>query len=128
MLPYILTAFYALYHSWLSSVQFSCSVVSNSLWPHEPQHTRPPCPSPTPGVYPNPSPLSRWCHSTTSSSVVPFSSCLQSFQYQGLFKWVSSSHQVAKILKFQLQHQSFQWTSRTDLLYLFKINNPALIF
>ena len=61
-----------------SSVQFSRSVVSDSLWSHEPQHTRLPCPSPTPRVHPNPCPLSRWCHSTISSSVVPFSSCLQS--------------------------------------------------
>ena len=82
------------------SVQFSRSVVSNSLWPHEPQHTRPPCPSPTPGVQPNPCPLSRWYHPTISSSVVPFSSCLQSFQHQGLFQWVSFSHQVAKVLEF----------------------------
>ena len=52
---------------------------TNSLWPHEPQHARPPCPSPTPGVHPNPCPSSRWCHPTISSSVVPFSSCLQSF-------------------------------------------------
>ena len=62
-----------------SSVQFSHSVVSDSFWPHESQHTRLPCPSPTPGVYPNSCPLSRWCHPTISSSVVPFSSCLQSF-------------------------------------------------
>ena len=73
-------------------VQFSCSVVSDSLWPHEPQHARPPCPSPTPGVHPNLCPLSRWCHPTISSCVIPFSSCPQSFQHQGLFKWVSSSH------------------------------------
>ena len=50
-----------------------------TLWPHEPQHSRPPCPSSTPGVHPNPCPLSRWCHPTISSSVVPFSSCPQSF-------------------------------------------------
>ena len=62
-----------------SSVQFSRSVVSNSLQPHEPQHARPPCPSPTPGVYPISCPLSRWYHPTISSSVVPFSSCPQSF-------------------------------------------------
>ena len=60
-------------------IQFSHSVVSDSLWPQEPQHTRPPCPSPTARVYPNPCPLSRWCHPTISSSVVPFSSCPQSF-------------------------------------------------
>ena len=62
-----------------SSVQFSCSVVSNSLWPHEPQHARPPCPSPTPRVYSNSCPLCQWCYPTISSPVVPFSSCPQSF-------------------------------------------------
>ena len=56
------------------SVQFSRSVMSNSLWPHGLQHTRPPCPSPTPGAYSNSCPLSQWCHPTTSSSVIPFSS------------------------------------------------------
>ena len=68
-----------------SSVQFSRSVVSNSLWPHGLQHARPPCPSPTPGIYPNSCPLSRWCHPTISSSVIPFSSCLQSFPASGSF-------------------------------------------
>ena len=77
---------------------------------------RPPCPSPTPGVYPNPRPLSWWCHSAISSSVVPFSSCPNPSQHQGLFQWVNSSHEVAKVLEFLLQHQSFQWTPRTDLL------------
>ena len=67
------------------SVQFSYSVVFNSLWPHEPQPTRPPCPSLTPGVHPNPLPLSRWCHPTISSSVLPFSSCPQSFLASGSF-------------------------------------------
>ena len=67
------------------SVQFSCSVVSDSLQPHGLQHTRPPCPSPTPGVYPNSCPLSLWCHPTISSSVIPFSSCLQSFPASGFF-------------------------------------------
>ena len=61
----------------LSSVQLL--IMSDSLWPHEPQHARPPCPSPTPRVHPNPCPLSRWCHPTISYSVVPFSSCPQSF-------------------------------------------------
>ena len=70
----------------LTSGQFSCSVVSDSLWPHEPQHTRPPCPSPTPRVYPNSCPLSWWYHPTISSSVVPFSSCLKSFQVSGSFQ------------------------------------------
>ena len=67
------------------SVQFSCSVVSDSLWPHWLQHSRPPCPSPTLGVYSNSSPLCRWYHPTISSSVVPFSSCLQSFLASGSF-------------------------------------------
>ena len=68
-----------------TSVQFSHSVMSDSLRPHGSQHARPPCPSPTPGVYSNSSPLSRWCHPTISSSVVPFSSCLQSFPASGSF-------------------------------------------
>ena len=67
------------------SVQFSRSVVSGSLQPHGLQHARPPCPSPTPGVYPNTCPLSWWCHPTISSSVVPFSSCPQSFPVSGSF-------------------------------------------
>ena len=66
-------------------VQFSCSVVSNSLWPHESQHTRSPCPSPTPGVYPNSCPSSQWCHPAISSSVVPFFSCPQSLSASGSF-------------------------------------------
>ena len=69
-----------------ASVHFSCSVVSYSLRPHEPQHARPPCPSPTPGVHPNPCPLCWWCHLTVSSSVVPFSSCPQSFPASGSFQ------------------------------------------
>ena len=81
------------------SVQFSCSVVSDSLWPHGLQHTRPPCPSPTPRACSNSCPLSRWCHPTISSSVVPFSSCLHLSRHQGLFQWVSS-HQVAKYWSF----------------------------
>ena len=67
-------------------VQFSCSVVSDTLWPHGLQHTRPPCPSPAPGVYPNSCPLSQWCHPTISSSVIPFSSRFQSFPASGSFQ------------------------------------------
>ena len=70
----------------LSSVQFSRSVGSDSLWPHEPQHTSPPCPLPTPELYPNPCPSSWWCHPTISSSIVPFSSCPQSFPAAGSFQ------------------------------------------
>ena len=62
----------------VQSVQFSCSVVSDSLQPHESQHARPPCPSPTPGVHSDSYPLSQWCHPAISSSVIPFSSCPQS--------------------------------------------------
>ena len=69
-----------------SSVQFSRSVMSNSLRPHELQHAMPPCPSPTPGVHPNPCLLSWWCHPIISSSVVPFSSCPQSFPASGSFQ------------------------------------------
>ena len=69
-----------------ASVQFSRSVTSDSLRPHGLQHARPPCPSPTPGVYPNSCPLSRWCHPIISSSVVPFSSCLQTFLASGSFQ------------------------------------------
>ena len=67
------------------SVQFSGSVMSDSLRPHESQHARPPCPSPTPGLYSNSGPLSRWCHPAISSSVIPFSSCPQSLPASGSF-------------------------------------------
>ena len=70
----------------ISSVQFSGSVVSNSLRPHELQHARPACPSSTSGVYSNLCPLTRWCHPIISSSVIPFSSCLQSFPALGSFQ------------------------------------------
>ena len=84
------------------SVQLSCSVGSDSLRPHEWQHTRPPCPSPTPGVHSNSCPSSWWCYPAISSSVIPFSSCSQSLPALGSFKWVNSSHEVAKVLEFQL--------------------------
>ena len=74
------------YRVTISSVQFSLSVVSDSLWPHGQQHARPPCPSPTPGVYSNSGPLSQWFHPAISYSVVPFSSCLQSFPAPGSFQ------------------------------------------
>ena len=69
-----------------SSVQFSRSVMSDSLRTHELQHARPACPSPTPGVYPDSCPLSRWCHLTILSSIIPFFSCLQSFPTSGSFQ------------------------------------------
>ena len=77
------------HHMWLhiilSSVHFSHSVMSDSLWPHSLQHSRLPCPSPTPGAHSNSCQLSRWCHPTISSSVIPFSSSLQSFPASGSF-------------------------------------------
>ena len=89
-----------------SSVQFSCSVMSNSLRPHELQHARPPCPSPTPGVHSNSHPLSRWCHPAISLSVIPFSSCPQflaaseSFPMSQLFAWGGQSTGVSATAYF----------------------------
>ena len=108
-----------------SSVQFSRSVVSDSLWPHELQHTRPPCPSPTPGVHPNSCPSSRWCQSAISSSVVPFSSCPQSlpasesFPVSQLLAWGGQSIGVsasASVLSMNTQDWSpLGWTGWTSL-------------
>ena len=99
-----------------SSVQFSRSVVSDSLWPRESQHARPSCPSPTPGVYPNSCPSSRWCHPAISSSVVPFSSCPQShpasesFPMSQLFTWGGQSTGVSA------RASVLPMNTRTDLL------------
>ena len=110
---------------YINSVQFSRSVVSDSLRPRESQHTRPPCPSPTPGVHPphvhrvgdaiQPS------HPLSS----PSPPALNLSQYQGLFQWVNSSHEVAKVLEFQPQHQSFHWTPRADLLQNGLVGSPC---
>ena len=78
--------------------QFSFSSVQSLSRPHELQHARPPCPSPTPGVYPNSCPLSRWCHPTISSSVIPFPAFNLS-QHQGLFQWSSYLYQLDKVLE-----------------------------
>ena len=78
-----------------SKAKFSRSVMSDSLQSHEPQHTRPPCPSPIPGVHPNPCPLGQWCHPTISSSTVPFSSCPQSFPASG--KFIPDSFQMSQL-------------------------------
>ena len=96
-----------------SSVQFSCSLVSDSLRPHGLQHARLLCPSPTPRVYSNSCPSSQWCHPTISSSVIPFSSCPQSFPASGSFQmsWFFTSG--GQSMEFQLHHQSFWWTLRT---------------
>ena len=78
----------------IRSDQISHSVVSDSLRPHESQHARPPCPSPTHGVHSDSCPSSQWCHPAISSSVIPFSSCPNPSQHQSLFQWVNSSHEV----------------------------------
>ena len=97
------------------SVQFSHSVVSDSLRPHESQHARPPCPSPTPGVHSNSRPSSQWCHPTISSSVVPFSSCPQSlpasesFPISQLFDWGGQSTGVSALASF-LPKKSQGWS------------------
>ena len=99
----------------LQSVQFSRSVVSDSLWPHEQQHARPPCPSPTSGVHWDLHPLSQWCHPAISSSVVPFSSCSQSlpasesFPMSQLFAWSGQSTGVSTLASF-LPKNSQGWS------------------
>ena len=90
------------YNTSISSVQFSRSVVSDSLRPHESQHARAPCPWPTPRVNPDSRPLSQWCHPAISSSVIPFSSWPQFLPASEFFQWVNSSHEVAKVLELQL--------------------------
>ena len=87
---------------YIRSDQISRSVVSDSLQPHESQHARPPCPSPTPGVHSDSCPSSQWWHPAISSSVVPSPLAPNPSQHQSLFQWVNSSHEVAKVLEFQL--------------------------
>ena len=106
-----------------NSVQFSRSVVSYSLQPHGLQHARLPCPSPTPEAWANSCPLSQWCHPTISFSVIPFSSCLQSFPASGSFQM--SQFFSSKLLEFQLQHQSFQWIFRIDFLKDGLVGSPC---
>ena len=111
---------------WMTkSVLFSHSVMSDSLWPHGLQHTRLPCPSPTPGACSNSCPLSQWCHPTILCPVVPFSSYLLSCPASESLKWVSLSHQMAKVLELQLQHQFFQWIFRTDFLKDWLVWSPC---
>ena len=96
-------------------LRFSHSVMSDSLQPHEPQHNSPPCPSPTPRVHLNSCPLSRWCHPSMSSSVIPFSSCLQSFPASGSFQMSQLFTSGGQNIGVSVQHWSFQWTPRADL-------------
>ena len=102
----------------LDTVGYCCSVIKQSLTLCDPwtAAARPPCPSSSPAVSPNPCPSSRWCHPTTLSSVVPFFSYPRSFQHQSLFQWAGFLHQVTKVLELLLQHQSFQWTFRVGFL------------
>ena len=107
------------------SIQFSCSVVSDSLWPHESQHARPPCPLPTPEVYPNSCPSNGWCHPAISSSVIPFSCCPQSLPASGsfpmsqLFAWGGQSIGVsasASALPMNIQDWSpLEWIGSISL-------------
>ena len=95
----------------VQTVQCSRSVMSNSLRPHESQHARHPCPSPTPVVHSNSCPSRRWCHSAISSSIIPFFSCPKSLPASESSPiWVNSSHEVVKVLEFHLQEHAFQWT------------------
>ena len=89
-------------HGHITDMLFSYSVMSNSLWPHGLQHIRLLCPSPSPRACSNSCPLSQWCHSTISSSVVPFSFCLPSFLASGAFPWDGSLYLMAKVLELHL--------------------------
>ena len=109
----------------ISSVEFSHSVMSDSLWPHESQHNRPPCPSPTPRVHADSHPLSRWCHPAISSWVVPFSSCPQSlpasetFPMSQLFAWGGQSTGVSALASFLPRNP------RVDLLQNGLVGSPC---
>ena len=109
----------------IQSIQFSHSVVSNSLRPHESQHARPPCPSPSPGVHSNSHRSSPWCHPAISSSVVPFSSCpqslpaLESFPMSQLFTWGGQNTGVSALASF------LQITPRTNLLQNGLVGSPC---
>ena len=117
-----------------SSVQFSCSVVSDSLWPHESQHDRPSCPSPSPRVHSDSRPLSRWCHPAISSSVVPFSSCPQSLPASESFPTyvvVVKCESWPTILLRKAMSRVINWTirflnTRTDVSHLMPSLEPCI--
>ena len=134
---------------WVLSVQLSHSVMSDSLWPHGLQHTRPPCPSPTPGAYPNSCPLSRWCQPTISPSVIPFSSCPQSFPASGSSQMsqlftpggqsfnISPSSETQDWSPIRADYFLFWlcsyfhllgWSSNFQALYMQNWNNPDICF
>ena len=106
------------------SVQFS-TFQSDPLRPHRLQYTRLPCPSPTPRADSHSCPLSRWCHPTISSSVVPFSPHLESFPASGSFQMSQFFTLGGQSMKFQLWHQSFQWIFRTDFFYDGLVGSPC---
>ena len=118
----------------ISSVQFSLSVVSDSLWHHESEHSRPPCPSPTPGVHSNSFPSSQWCHPAISSSVVPFFFCPQSFPMSEsfpmsqLFTWGGQSTGVSALAPFLLKNTQdwslLEWTGWISL----QSKGPSRVF
>ena len=118
----------------VSSVQFSCSVVSDSLWPHESQHARPPWPSSTPGVHSNSHPSSWWCHPAISSSVVPFSSCLQSLPASGsspmsqLFAWGGQSIGVSALASVLPVEHPGLISFRMDWLDLLAVQGFSRVF
>ena len=99
--------------------------MSDSLQPHGLQYARPPCSSPTPEIYSNSCPLSSDAIQPSHPLLSPSPPALNLSQHQGLFKWISPLHQVAKVLEFQLQHQSLQWTPRTNLLQDGLVGSPC---
>ena len=116
-----------------SSVQFSCSVMSDSLQPHESQHARPPCPSPSPRVHSNSHPSSQWCHPAISSLVVPFSSCPQSlpasesFPVSQLFTWGGQSTAVSALASF-LPKKSQGWSPSECTGWILQSKWPSRVF
>ena len=105
--------------------QFSRSVISNSLWPHGLQHPGLPCPSLSSRACLKSCSLSQWYRPPSHLLLSPSPPAFSLSQHQGLFQWVSSSHQVANVLEFQLQHQSFQWIFRTDFLSDWLVWSPC---
>ena len=119
---------------YIFSVQFSLSVVSDSLQPHESQHARPPCPSPTPGVHSDSCPSSQWCHPAISSSFIPFSSCPQSlpasesFPMSQLFTWGGQSTGRSPQHECKLAFQSVKfWLALTSVLSCFAFLTPVAV-
>ena len=116
-LSMVMEIFYILLWIIASSVQFSHSAVSDCSWPHESQHTRPPCPSPAPGIHPNSCPSNQWCHPAISSSAVPFSSCFQSFP-------ASESFQMSQL--FASRGQSVGVSASTSVLPMYTQDRSPL--